>query len=356
MIRSTILMLLFWMLAGDCAMAAETWYPVPVDVWTPPFNTERKTERQRYAPIERLSHRWTLCASIPHLNDTYWLAVDYGLIAEARRLDIRLSVSDAGGYDNLDRQRDQIVRCMDEPADALIVASVSSDGIDDLVDRYAAQGKPVIDLIEGVTSRSVTARAAADYFDLATAIGEYLKRLPRDPAAPVKIGWFPGPAGVDWSKQADKGLRSSLAGSGIEIVAVGWGDTGLVEQEQLVADAIGDHPDLSFIVGTGVSAQAAVHEIRRLGKDGQIKVLSYYYTPAVNRAILRGNVLASATDEPALQARLAIDLALRALEKRLVMRHIAAPVLVLDASSLEGADLSDILAPEGFRAILSVGR
>jgi protein TorT len=341
---------------GSQARAAEAWFPLEVDVWTPPFNTERKTERRTYAALERVSRKWNVCVAIPHLKDAYWLAVNYGLIAEARRLNIRMTVYEAGGYARLDRQREQIVECMDEPADALIVSAVSADGLNDLVERYAAKGRPVIDLINGITSPSITARAAADFAEMARLTGDYLRRMVAGPGHPVRIAWFPGPEGAGWSKAGDAGLRASLVGTNIEIAAVGWGDTALASQTRLVSAALTAHPDLAFIVGTSVTAEAAIQEIRRQRKEGQVRVLAYYFSPSVHRAIARDSVVAAPSDVPTLQARLSVDLAVRSLEKLPLTRHLAAPIQMLDAASLSSADLSASLAPGGFRAILTVGR
>lgn len=356
MFRVLAMILLLGSTAVPSASAAEAWFPLDVDVWTPAFNTERTTQRQRYSVLERVSKKWNVCVAIPHLKDAYWLAANYGLIMEARRLDIRMSVFEAGGYDKLDRQRDQIVECMNQSGDALIAGAISADGLNDLVERYTAAGKPVIDLINGIASPKVTARAAVDNFHMGRLAGEYLRQLPGVTGKEVKVAWFPGPEGSVWSTAADEGFRASLKGSSATIVATAWGDTGLARQAKLVTEAIDAHPDVSFIVGTGVTAEAAIQEVRRRGRESHIRVLSYYFTPGVHRGIVRGSIAASPSDVPALQARLAVDLAVRALEKQLVVRHLAAPIQVLDAKTLPGIDLSGSMAPEGFRAILSVGR
>ena len=75
--------------------------PFPVDVWEPPFNSERQRVRRKYVPLAHASKPWQVCASIPHLKDDYWLAVNFALIQEATRLGARLDVFEAGGYEHL---------------------------------------------------------------------------------------------------------------------------------------------------------------------------------------------------------------------------------------------------------------
>jgi hypothetical protein len=55
------------------------------------------------------------------------------------------------------------------------------------VERHAAAGKPVIDLINGITSPKITARGAVDYFHLARLTGEYVRRLSRGSTDQLKV-------------------------------------------------------------------------------------------------------------------------------------------------------------------------
>ncbi len=75
--------------------------PFQVDAWEPPFNQQRQRIRKEYAPLAHATKPWRLCASIPHLKDDYWKAVNFALIQEARRLGVRLNLFEAGGYENL---------------------------------------------------------------------------------------------------------------------------------------------------------------------------------------------------------------------------------------------------------------
>jgi protein TorT len=52
---------------------------------------------------------------------------------------------------------------MERGADGLIVSAISTDGLNDLVARYAEQDRPVIDLINALSSPPITARTAVDF-------------------------------------------------------------------------------------------------------------------------------------------------------------------------------------------------
>ena len=297
---------------------------------------------------------WRICVSIPHLKDAYWTAVNFGLIDEARRLGIGMHLYEAGGYGNLETQRQQIVECMDRGAQGLIVSAISVDGVNDLVARYADQGMPVIDLINGLSSPRITARAAADFWDMGNQAADYLRTLHATADKPVQVAWFPGPRGAAWVAAGDAGFREGITDSPIEIVAVAEGDTGRTTQGKLIEEALDTYSELDYIVGTAVTAEAAIPILRKRGLSERVGVLAYYYGPGVHRGIGRGRILAAPTDRQAILARIAIDQMVRALEDKPFLKHAAPKVIVINRDTIRRFDASSTLPPRGFRPIFSI--
>ena len=91
-------MIVATLLTLPAAMAEDAWYPAEIDVWSPPFNTKHQHTLQQYMPPSHASRAWRICASIPHLKDDYWLAVNFGLVNEAKQLGVALNLYEAGGY------------------------------------------------------------------------------------------------------------------------------------------------------------------------------------------------------------------------------------------------------------------
>jgi len=335
--------------------AEDAWYPVEVDVWTPPFNDQRQREETLYTPLDKAQEKWRLHVFIPHLKDDYWIGVNFGLIDEARRLGIRLSIYEAGGYDQLDVQRRQIEKSLKEDPDGLIIGAIALDGLNDLVRKAAEKGIPVLDLINGMSSPDIAARAAVSFWDMGYEAGRYLRRLQENRGQPIKVAWFPGPDGAGWVQAGDAGLRKAIAGSAIEILDSRYGDTGSAVQTDLVETVLNRNADdLDFIVGTAVTAESAAKILRRRGLADRIKILSYYYSPGVHRGIRRGNIAAAPSDMPVLQARIAVDVMVRILEKRAYSKHVAPRVTVVDRNNIRSWDTSTTLAPRGFRPIFSI--
>lgn len=335
--------------------ASAQWSPLKVDVWDPAFNKDRKHHEESYTALNKADKGWSVCVVIPHLKDAYWLAVNYGLVEHAKQLGVALTIHAAGGYDKLDEQRKLVEQCLTDKADALILGAIKSDGLNDLIDKFSAQGKPVIDLINGIDSPKLTARAAADFFEMGKTSGDYaLKNL--GAGKPVKVGWFPGPKGAGWAEAGDQGFKSALAAKSVSVVDTAWGDTGAAVQGKLIGQMLDAHPEINVIAGTAVTAEAAVQELRRRKLGDSVKIIAYYFAPAVHRGIQRNVIAAAPSDVPGLQARLAVDLAVRALEKKPHPKHLSAAIQLIDGTNVNKVDLSGSLAPEGFRPIFSVNR
>jgi hypothetical protein len=112
--------------------------------------------------------------------------------------------------------------------------------------------------------------------------------------------------------------------------------------------------DIDFIAGNAVTAEAAVKILRERRLADRINILSYYYSPGVHRGIRRGGITAAPSDLTVLQARLAVDVMVRILEKKDYYKHIAPRVTVVDRDNIRSWDTSTTLAPRGVRPIFSI--
>lgn len=327
----------------------ETW---PVDKWVPPFDYEGQAQSFSYEPLAAATKPWRLCASYPHLKDSYWLSVNYGMVEQAKRLNVKLQVVEAGGYPNLERQKSQIAECVGA-ADALIVGTVSFDGLTPMI-RDLAQRIPVISAVNDINSAGITAKSGVSWVAMGRAVGEYFARLHPKAGKPVKVAWFPGPKGAGWVDFVQAGIGPALAGSSANIVAVKWGDTGFEAQLLLLEEVIEEHPDIDYVIGSAVTADAAVSLFRAKGLTGKIGILADYFTHSTYRSIKRGKVIAAPTDSPVMQGRIAVDQAVRALEGSLTTSHVGPRIEIVDQSNLDQIDIQSSLAPAWFRPVFDV--
>ncbi|MBW3096820.1 TMAO reductase system periplasmic protein TorT [Pseudohoeflea coraliihabitans] len=334
--------------------AAENWYPYSVEVWDPPFNMESPRSSADYVPLEKASKAWEICISFPHMKDAYWLAVDYGATEEAKRLGVKANVVEAGGYTELNTQISQIEDCVSAGADAVIIGAISYDGLNNVVTELAEKDIPVIDVINGISSDKIAAKSLVSFGEMGAKAGAFLAELHPEGGDAARVAWFPGPAGAGWVEAGNTGFQKAIEGSAVELVDTKYGDTGKEAQAKLVEDTLEAYPDLDYIVGTAVTAEAAVPILRARGLTDQVKIVSYYYTPGVDQGISRGQILAAPTDSTVVQGRIAVDQAVRILEGKDYQKHVGPALYVVTQENHGDFDSASTLAPGGFRPVFSV--
>jgi len=328
------------------------WAGTLIEVWSVPFDMDSSRTTIAYEPTTA-TQEWNLCVSFPHMKDAYWLGVNYGAAEESKRQGVKMTLVEAGGYTELPTQISQIEDCVQAGADAVVIGAISFDGLNNLVDEIAASGIPVIDVINGMSSPNLTAKSLVSFGEMGAHACNWVAE--HAGGEPVNIAWFPGPAGAGWVEAGDAGCKEALEGTSVEIVDTKFGDTGKEAQSVLIEDALAANPDIDFIVGTAVTAEAATSILRDRGLDSDIGVISYYFTPGVHEGLVSGRILAAPTDSPVIQARVAIDQAVRALEGLPFERHAGPELFVVDVDTIADFDSASTLAPAGFDPIFSVG-
>ncbi|MCW2724070.1 MAG: reductase system periplasmic protein TorT [Frankiales bacterium] len=296
-----------------------------------------------------------ICAVLPHVKDPYWVAMDYGTVTEAKRLGVTLDVYEAGGYTELSKQLNQIDDCVAAGAKAIIIGAISFDGLDAKVAELRGQGIYVIDGLNGISSDKVSARAVLAWHEMGTAAGSYLKER----GGTDKVAWFPGPAGAGWAEDATKGIQDILKGTGATIVATKYGDTDKNVQLRLVEDTLQASKDVTVIAGTAVTAEAAAASPLSAGKT----ILADYLIPSTFDLVKSGKVTCAISDQPVIQARMAVDMAVRLLEGIPLddgrQRAFPAPIRVCGPAAGTAQNLADFIpettfAPAGFSPVFHV--
>ena len=328
---------------------AKDWFPYQVEQWDPPFDMNSPRKKVQYVPLVKASKPWSICVSFPHMKDAYWMGVDYGVVEESKRLGVKMQLVEAGGYTELKKQISQIEDCVSAGAQAVVIGAISNDGLNNLISEIRKKNIPVIDVINGISSKELSAKSLVSFGEMGAKAGEVLAKLHPKGSPPVKVAWFPGPPGAGWVEAGNAGFQAAIKDSAVQVVETKYGDTGKEVQSKLVEDTLQAHPDISYIVGTAVTAEAAVPILKDKGLDNKIKIVSYYYTPGVHQGIRSGAIMAAPTDSTVIQGRIAIDQAVRILEGKDYLKHVGPALFVVDQKNFKTFNTESTLAPANFK-------
>ena len=310
------------------------------------------------SPIALAKEPWKLCAIYPHLKDSYWLSINYGMVEESKRNNIELTVYESGGYPNIDRQREQIKQCVAIGSDAILLGTVDPVAFQGNL-KDLTNGVPVFALVNQLTSSFSpqpplhVGEVGVDWYEMGFKAGEFLaKQHPRESGV-TYIGWLPGPKTRGGTKPVTKGFYDAIKESDIVVSATYWGDNSKELQRNLIQDAL-ENEKLDYLVGGAVAIEVAISELASRKMQNQVGLVSTYLSHAVYRGLLRKRVLFSPTDQMVLQGQLSIKQAVGYLNHQPLPFRLSPIIETLTPTNLPKKVLLDSLSPAEYRPIFFV--
>ncbi|MFC3721895.1 TMAO reductase system periplasmic protein TorT [Neoaquamicrobium sediminum] len=305
-----------------------------------------------YIPLTKAEKKWHLCVLFPHVKDSMWVAAAYGVVEEAKRLGVKLTLLQAGGYENLPRQISQFDDCVAARTDAIVTGAISEAGMAKKFEEGLSKNIPQIMLINPVADAKVTAKVSVDYPTLGRLAGEYI--LSNHTGSEIEVAAFPGPQGSGWAEGFNQGFEEALSGSSAKIVDTKWGDTGVAVQLRLVEDSLQTYPDVSVLWGAPPAIEAAVGAVVDAGLDNKVELVSSYENQAMYDLLRSGDVKAFPTLAPVLEARIAIDTAVRVLESKEFTEAVMIVPEMLSVETVDEVNLDNIFAPRDWQPVYTV--
>jgi len=347
--------------ANITSSLAADWFPLRVQVWNEPFVRESSRKDVEYIPLKKAAKKWKICVSFPHVKDSFWLAVDYGVVKESERLGIEMELFEAGSFNNIDIQIQQIRECVAKGADGVVIGAISTDGLNPLIAELKQKNIPVIDLVNGMSSPDITAKSSYSHKDMGYLVGDFIAKSNQkaeekwNQSNAINVAWLPGPKGAGWVDYSNEGFEVAVKENpNIKVLTVKYGDTGKTVQKKLLKDVLNAELNLDYIAGTAVTAEVAIAMLRKRKLADKIKLITQYVTPSVYAGINRGKISAAVSLSSVLQGRIAMDQIVRILEGKDYYKHVGVLLDVIHSGNIKTFDRSSTLAPNGFRTVYSV--
>lgn len=298
-----------------------------------------------------------ICAIYPHLKDSYWLSVNYGMVSEARKQHVELRVLEAGGYPNKVKQQQQLSLCTHWGADAIILGTVSPDAFSDNLSEFVGS-TPVFATVNKLElndkqSELLKGVVGVDWYWMGFEAGRYLADAHPKGSGITDIAFLPGPKTSGGTKPATVGFYDAIKGSDINIVVSYWADNDKELQRNLVQKVI-DTPNIEYIVGSAVAIEAAVSELRAAGKTEDIKLVSTYLSHGVYRGLLRNRVEFAPTDQMVQQGRLSMKQVIHYLNDEKYAFDSAPSIEPLTPKTLQRKVIENSLSPSEYRPTFNI--
>jgi protein TorT len=330
------------------ASAESPWFPMKV--YDASSGTPKPAE---YVALGKADKPYKLCVLFPHMKDSFWVAVAYGVVKQAEAMNVNMTLYEAGGYENLPKQLSQFDDCMASGADAIIVGAISGAGLSKKFEEAKAKGVPVVGVANPLPPNALPAAIYVDFVAMGAVTGEGLLAQTKS-GEKLNIVTFPGPAGSGWAESYAEGFKKAVSKDpNAKILAEKFGDTGVAVQLQLIQDALQAYPNMNVIWGSAPTAEAAVGAVAQASRP-DVKIMSSYENQAMLDALNRGDILAFATQYPVGEGAVSVDQAVRLIEKKPVMSLAQPLVAVVDKTTAPKLQMDLVLAPASWTPAYSV--
>ena len=335
--------------AAQSATAADRWPFKVVDVSS---GTAKVVE---YQPLKKAAKKWHICILFPHMKDSYWVGVNYGIMDQAKAMGVKATLFQAGGYTQMSKQVSQYNDCVALGVDAIIIGAISEAGLTKSMQEGKAKGIVQVGVINPIKSKIVDAKIFAQYDDAAEAGAQFLVKLAKQMGTgEINALHFPGPQGSGWAEASTEGFKRAIKGTNIKMLAAKYGDTGKSVQLKLVEDALQTYDNVKIIYGTAVTAEVAGGALRDRGMQGKVLVAAYYSNEGMIDLVKSGEVAGTVTESPVMEGRIAVDLAIRVLEKKQHPTYLRPTMVVINKDNIKGFDMLRSFAPKGWKPIYSI--
>ncbi|MGI5425965.1 ABC transporter permease/substrate-binding protein [Streptomyces sp. CA-179760] len=270
--------------------------------------------------------------SLSTLNNPFFVQIRAGAQAEAKKLGVDLTVTDA--QNDASQQANQLQNFTSSGLGAIIVNPVDSDAASNSVKAADKADIPVIAVDRVVNNAELDTLVASDNVAggelAAKSIGEKL-------GGKGKIVILQGQAGTSAARERAQGFANGLkAYPGIQVVAQQPADFDRTKGLDVMSNLLQAHPDVQGVIAA--NDEMALGAIKALGsKAGKsVSVVGFDGTPDGLKAVEGGSLYASVAQQPSQLGKIAVDNALKALQGKKVEETVKVPVKVVTKENVAG--------------------
>lgn len=270
--------------------------------------------------------------SLSTLNNPFFVQIRAGAEAEAKKLGVDLTVTDA--QNDASQQANQLQNFTSEGVGSIIVNPVDSDAAGPSVRAANKADIPVVGVDRGVNKADTAALVASDNVEGgrlgAEALAEKL-------GGEGTIVILQGQAGTSASRERGAGFAEGLkAFPGIKVVAKQPADFDRTKGLDVMTNLLQAHPDIDGVFAE--NDEMALGAIKALGpKAGKsVQVVGFDGTPDGLKAVEAGTLYASVAQVPRELGRIAVDNAVKAAEGKKVEETVKVPVKVVTKENVAG--------------------
>jgi ribose transport system substrate-binding protein len=282
---------------------------------------------------------------LPAAGDPYFKMKAFGYVDEGKQRGYKVTIYDAGGYGNLQKQVSQIEDVIQRHVAGIVLVPASSEGTAPVVEKAVAAGIPVIN--DGIATKSekVTGFVGEPSYVMTELLAAYAVDKLGGKGEAVMLS---GPSGLDLTQFRVNGFKDYIAKfPGMKVVAEKFTSTATAEALTTMQDFLQANPNVKAVYTfNGPIAVGAVQALRAAGKQpGDVLVLTTDMEVETQRLIEEGWIQATVVSQPVTMARLAVQRAIEAAEGTSIPKETLTQASMITKPTVMEVDLSGQTVP-----------
>lgn len=289
----------------------------------------------------------TIGVSLPSEQGPFFIPEIYGQTDEGKKLGYNVLVTNAGGYDKLSTQISQVEDFITKHVDGIVIEPIDPVAIQPVLKKALDAGIKVVAVSLPQDTPLKLAIVDFNHYVIGQSMGAAMTQaLPNG----GKIVAEAGPAGAFWSSTRFQGFQQALAGKNINIVANQTSENSVAQGVTLTEDYLSKYPNIDgiYAADNGLGLGAA-QVLKRLGKSGQVKIVTAVLDPDIISGLKDGTIFADAALQPVLVGRTEIQILDKQLKGEPFARSTLVPVQVVTKANVDSIPIDTLFAPAGFR-------
>jgi ABC-type sugar transport system substrate-binding protein len=287
--------------------------------------------------------------SMPNIKGPWFTPVLYGISDEAKKLGYQVTILDAGGYANVDKQVSQFSNLVVQKVSAILMDPANPASFNGVVREAKSEKIPVIGAGSPIVASDVEADAAASssHCNIGHELAKGAKTLLPNGGT---VAVLAGPPGAFWASDRLRCFKEDLAGGNIKIVAEQTSEQDPAIALSLANDFLQRFPDVNMLYGAddtyGVGAARAAQGARKCGK---VKILFAVLGEAAEEMMRAGCADYVVAQQPVVIGRTAVQLMDAIVKgKPLSAKKVEVPLIPVTMANLNAINKTGMQAPKGW--------
>lgn len=287
--------------------------------------------------------------TMPNIKGPWFTPVLYGISDEAKKLGYEVTIQDAGGYANVDKQVSQFSNLVVQKVSAILIDPANPSSFNGVVREAKAEKIPVIGAGSPIVASEVEADAASSssHCNIGHELAKGAKTLLPGGGT---IAVLAGPPGAFWASDRLRCFKEDLAGGNIKIIAEQTSEQDPAIALSLASDFLQRFPDVSILYGAddtyGVGAARAAQGAQKCGK---VKILFAVLGEAAEEMMRAGCADYVVAQQPVVIGRTAVQLMDAIVKgKPLPSKKVEVPLIPVTMANLNSINKTGMQAPKGW--------